>query len=234
MRLAYAIAAASYLPSVALSFFLPGALVSRASSAARYDSDAWRMDILDSVQNAAAGAKATVDGIKATYEDETFVPDGFVKARHILFLKDDDADRKASALAKRIAAGEIGFAEAALRFSCCPTRDLNGSLGIFSSLSRLAEGTLRGDSTPYDGQDTKDFDDLVLSPTTMLNVVHTVRSQWGTHLVLVEERGGSPAAADPVGQAAELVGRAMGGGDGGGGGGSRKKNSKRKRRKGKK
>mgnify|MGYP003314512515 CR=1 FL=1 len=47
-------------------------------------------------------------------------------------------------LKARIEAGELSFEAAALQFSACPTRDLNGALGTFESLSRLRDGTLRG------------------------------------------------------------------------------------------
>jgi hypothetical protein len=164
------------------------------------------------------GLQATVDGVQQQYR-EIDVPEGYVTARHVLFLAAEDADAKAEALRLRIEAGEISFAEAALRFSCCPTRDLNGSLGTFASLSRLGEGTLRGGKTPYDGQAKKAeaFDQLVLSPATPLHTIHTVTSGWGTHLVTVEARGGE--VSNPIGQAASLVNQAMGRGAGGGGGG---------------
>lgn len=148
-----------------------------------------RMGLLEDLQSAAGNVKSTIDGVQAAYEDDTFVPVGFARVRHILFLAGDDAQAKADALAGRITAGEISFANAALRFSACPTRDLNGSLGTFASLSRLAEGTLRGDSTPYDGQDTATFDEMVFSPETPVGRVRTVVTQWGVHLVLVEARG---------------------------------------------
>jgi len=122
------------------------------------------MGLLDDVQSATQSVKSTVDGVKAAYADDSVVPLGYVRARHILFLAGDgDADAKADRLATRIEAGEISFDDAALRFSACPTRDLNGALGTFPSLSRLREGTLRGGRTPYDGQDTAPFDALVLS-----------------------------------------------------------------------
>jgi len=161
------------------------------------------------IQNAVDGVKATVDGIKEAYK----CPDGFAIARHILFLADGDEKRKASVLKKRIDEGELSFGQAAMLFSSCPTRDLNGSLGTFESLARLSEGTLSGDTLPYEGQDVTPFDRLVFSPRTPLGVVQTVTTQWGTHLVLVEARGARPAPADPtadaISQAADLVGQAF-------------------------
>ena len=163
-------------------------------------------------RNAAEAVTSTVSGIAAAYEDEEFVPDGFVKASHILFLTEEAADAKASALAARIASGELTFGRAALLFSACPSRDLEGRLGIFQSLSRLSEGTLRGDTLPYEGMDTRAFDDVVFSASTQLGVVHQVRTQWGTHLVLVEARGGPLSEESLMAQASDLVDKAMGGG----------------------
>ena len=57
------------------------------------------------------------------------VPPGYVQARHILFLAEPSAEKKADQLQSRILAGEISFSEAARAFSCCPSRDLNGDLG---------------------------------------------------------------------------------------------------------
>ena len=207
-----------------------------------------RMGLLDGVQSAADsaadGVRSVSSAVQSVIEDEDLVPDGFVRARHILFLEDAEADGKAAALKARIEAGEITFDEAALRFSSCPTRDLRGDLGTFASLSRLAEGTLRGGSLPYDGQDVAPFDALLHAPATELNAVHTVRTQWGTHLVLIEQRGRAASAAqqqlDQVHtQAASLVGRAVGGGGAGAdgvgrSGGKKAKAAKSKRAKKKK
>ena len=149
-----------------------------------------RLGLFDGLKSAAESVTSAAEGVKSAYEDDSFVPPGFARASHILFLADDDAEKKAAAVKRRIESGEFSFGSAALSFSCCPTRDLNGALGTFQSLSRLREGTLQGtDSMPYDGQDTSPFDELVFSSNTALNVVHTVNTQWGTHLVLVEERG---------------------------------------------
>jgi len=182
--------------------------------------------------NLIEGLAATVEGVKQQYEAE--VPEGYAKARHILFLAGDNDAAKAAALKRRIEAGEISFGEAALRFSSCPTRDLNGSLGTFSSLARLSEGTLRedgGGTTPYEGKAelAAPFDQLVFSADTKLApAMHVVSTQWGTHLVLIEARGNQ--VADPVDQAAALVRAARGGGGGvsasGGGADEKLKNKK--------
>jgi hypothetical protein len=173
-----------------------------------------RLGLLDDVQAAAGNLKSTFDGVKAAYADDDFVPVGYARARHILFLASGDANAKAEALARRIATGEISFADAALRFSACPTRDLHGSLGTFPSLSRLRRGTLRGDSTPYDGKDTSLIGSIVFSPETPVGKVCKVETQWGVHLVLVEARGEADAglAGQMADETARLVVQAKRGG----------------------
>lgn len=172
-----------------------------------------RMSLLDGAldgwQTTIEGVKTTVKGIQQEYGQE--VPEGYVAASHILFLASDDAERKAAALKSRVEAGELSFGEAALRFSYCPTRDLNGSLGTFTSLAALGEGTLRGGSMPYDGdvESAKPFDQLVHDRSTGLGTIHTVVTTWGTHLVLVEARAGEEQVDSVVAQAAELVGQAF-------------------------
>merc|ERR1740117_2477447 len=128
-------------------------------------------------------------------------PAGSVQAKHILFLAEPSAEKKADQLIARIVDGEISFSEAARAFSCCPSRDLNGDLGPFSSLGAAGSLPLVGE-LPYQGKDTRQFDKVVLSAE--LNVPVKAYSQWGVHLLLVEERGplvsegGAPVDAPPV------------------------------------
>ena len=162
-------------------------------------------------QNFFDDVKNVADGVVDAYADPNFVPDGFVRASHIIFLAADDAARKADALKARIEAGELSFEAAALQFSACPTRDLNGALGTFESLSRLRDGTLRGiDSLPYDGKDTSEFDALVQN--CALGAVHRCASQWGEHLVRVEARGSEVAAPAAAGGGAAAPSKGFGGG----------------------
>ena len=162
-------------------------------------------------QNFFDDVKNVADGVVDAYADPNFVPDGFVRASHIIFLAADDAARKADALKARIEEGELSFEAAALQFSACPTRDLDGALGTFESLSRLRDGTLRGiDSLPYDGKDTSEFDALVKS--CALGAVHRCASQWGEHLVRVEARGSELAAPAAAGGGAAAPSKGFGGG----------------------
>lgn len=124
------------------------------------------------------------------------VPDGYARAAHILFLGTDSAsEARADAVLEQVRSGTTTFAKAARQFSCCPTRDQEpaGDLGTFASLSSMStvdemrsfEGVME---LPYEGQNTRDFDDAVSSEQTSLNEPFKVRSQWGFHLLLVRER----------------------------------------------
>ena len=128
------------------------------------------------------------------------VPDGYARASHILFLgTSEESEAKADAVLEKIRTGLLTFPQAARQFSCCPTRDQEpaGDLGTFASLSRMAnvdemrsfEGVME---LPYEGQNTRDFDDAVFSAP--LNTPTKVASQWGYHLLLVAERGSGERA----------------------------------------
>ena len=175
-------AAAATLLVTSVATLLPGRPVTPSSAVPRLQR------CLPPQLNVFDNLKQVVDGVKGAYDDEEYCPEGFVRASHILFLDSDGRAReKAGALKARIDNGDFSFGDAALEFSSCPTRDLNGKLGVFQSLSRLAQGTLRGGPMPYDDQDTAAFDALLFSEA--LGVVHQVDTQWGTHLLLIEERG---------------------------------------------
>ena len=139
-------------------------------------------------------------------------PAGSVRAAHILFLAEEYADAKAEALLKRLQAGEIQFGDAARSFSCCPSRDLNGDLGTFSSLGRVGELPTVGE-LPYEGKDTAEFDQVVLSPSTPLNVPLKLDSAWGVHLVLVEARG-APVSGEDASSATDPPAAPAGGTEG--------------------
>ena len=137
---------------------------------------------------------------------QTKVPDGFVRASHILFLDESgEAETKADSALERIRAGKLSFGKAAISFSSCPTREQEGFLGTFATLSSMESvdemrtpfGTL---TLPYEGKDTTIFDDAIFAAP--LGEPQKVVSQWGTHLILVTERGSGPrAAVSPVASA---------------------------------
>ena len=110
-------------------------------------------------------------------------PPGYCEASHILLMS-DEADAAAEALLARIQSGEISFGDAAAEFSSCPSRSKRGSLSTFSSLSSIL-------FLPYEGKaaEVAAFDALVMSPDTQLNTPYKVKTEFGTHLVVVEERG---------------------------------------------
>ena len=128
------------------------------------------------------------------------VPEGYARASHILFLGlDESTESKADAVLARIRSGSVTFAKAAREYSCCPTRDQEpaGDLGTFASLSAMSkvdemrsfDGVME---LPYEGQNTRDFDDAIFSAP--LGEPQKVKSGWGFHLILVTERGGGDRA----------------------------------------
>lgn len=114
-------------------------------------------------------------------KDDTKPPGGFVRASHIL-LTGPDAPEQAQTVAARIASGDITFADAAAQYSACPSKGKGGDLAVFSSLASLA-------FLPYESQDVSAFDALVLSPSTPIDSVQTVATDFGTHVVKVTARG---------------------------------------------
>ena len=92
-------------------------------------------------------------------------------ATHIL-LKGDDARVQAEWLLEQISTGCQTFAEAARSLSECPSGTrAGGSLGSFGP----------GAMVPA-------FDEVVFSPSTVLGKVYLVDTQFGTHLLRVDER----------------------------------------------
>ena len=123
------------------------------------------------------------------------VPEGYARASHILFIgSGEEVEQTADAVLERIREGRLSFPQAARQYSYCPTRDQEpaGDLGTFASLSCMAsvdemrsfDGVME---LPYEGQDTRAFDDVIFSAP--LNQPVKVTSQWGVHIVLVTERG---------------------------------------------
>ena len=87
------------------------------------------------------------------------------KARHIL-VKDE---KTCSDLKQQIEGG-ANFADLAKKFSLCPSGKQGGDLGSF-----------------FRGQMVKEFDDVVFSKE--IGKTHgPVKTQFGYHLILIEER----------------------------------------------
>lgn len=119
---------------------------------------------------------ATVeDAEEKAFFDEN--PDFFagkkqVSAKHILVETEDAANE----IAKEIAEG-LAFEEAAKKYSTCPSKDQGGDLGYFSKGQMVPEF----EQEAFNGEIGK-----VLGP---------VKTQFGCHLILVEDRKEEPAAS---------------------------------------
>jgi hypothetical protein len=113
----------------------------------------------------------------------TACPAGFVQASHILLIGPGAAE-SAEALRVEIESGAISFADAATKYSECPSKGKGGDLGMFSSLARLA-------FLPYEGQSAQvaAFDTLVFDSGTPIGKILDVTTDWGVHLVRVDARG---------------------------------------------
>ena len=109
------------------------------------------------------------------------VPDGYVRARHCLFLGTDEATKEAAtAVFERVRQGSLSLDEATRQYSYCPTRDQlpAGDLGTFASLScmrdvdelRSFDGRL---ALPYEGRNTR-----ARHPTTIGRAAR--RAWWRT------------------------------------------------------
>jgi parvulin-like peptidyl-prolyl isomerase len=103
----------------------------------------------------------------------------YARAAHILVDTEDDA----LAVQAKIEAGELTFEDAAKQFSKCKTRGRGGDLDAFKSLAKIM-------FLPYTSQFSKvaAFDELVFSSATDLDVIHTVQTEFGFHLVKVFDR----------------------------------------------
>lgn len=114
------------------------------------------------------------DAFAAAFSNQEF-DDRNAKAQHIL-LKGGDADSRSAAadtIKAQIEAGELSFEKAAKQFSECPSRAENpaGSLGQFSPGKMVAE-----------------FDEYIFNPKSAIGEIGIVETQFGTHLVKINER----------------------------------------------
>jgi peptidyl-prolyl cis-trans isomerase C len=96
------------------------------------------------------------------------------RASHILFgfNKYQDGEAQAAELKERISSGEITFADAAAKYSTCPSSARGGDLGQFK----------RGAMVP-------EFDEVCFSDDVPLGGLEgPVKTQFGHHLIQVVER----------------------------------------------
>lgn len=121
--------------------------------------------------------------MKAHYEKnkDSFVASEEVRAKHILVAEED----KAKAIKEEIAKGEKTFDEAAKAYSTCPSKEKGGDLGFFGK-----------------GRMVPEFDQAAFT-LDVGTVSDIVKTQFGYHLILVEEK--REAAVKPYEQVAEQI-----------------------------
>lgn len=116
-------------------------------------------------------------------------PKGFAAVSHIL-LTGSDSDERAEALKARIDNDELSFGDAAVQYSECRSKGKKGNLGAFRGPTQaLPLGLGRVWNLPYEGKEVPEFDKLVFDQSTSLDTVHTVKTSFGTHLVMITGRG---------------------------------------------
>ena len=113
------------------------------------------------------GAEVSDEETKAFYEEnkEQFVQGAQVSAKHILV----DSEEKAAQIAEEIAAGK-NFEDAAKEYSTCPSKERGGDLGFFGK-----------------GQMVPEFEKAAFEAELNV-VVGPVKTQFGYHLILVEDK----------------------------------------------
>lgn len=113
----------------------------------------------------------TDDEIKKFYDDNktSFAEEPTVTAKHILVATKEEADNVKS----EIASGSLSFEDAAAKYSTCPSNAEGGSLGSFQ----------RGMMVP-------EFEDAAFNAEIGV-VTEPVQTQFGYHLVLVENKSES-------------------------------------------
>lgn len=106
------------------------------------------------------------DFIMEGFKNQEF-DDRRAKARHVLV----GSEAEAQTIKEAIAGGQA-FADAASQFSTCPSAKSGGSLGSFEP-----------------GKMVKEFDDVCFDESIPVGeVVGPLKTQFGYHLIVVEER----------------------------------------------
>ena len=91
-------------------------------------------------------------------------------ASHILIKGGAEAENKLEDLKKEIGDSPVAFAEAAAKYSSCPSASRGGNLGEFGP-----------------GQMVKEFDTVVFNEP--VGMVHgPIKTQFGYHLIYISER----------------------------------------------
>lgn len=129
-----------------------------------------RRDILSQMAMADVLKKVSVtdEEVKEFFDANTsvFAKGASATARHILV----DSEDKATEILAEIESGSKSFEDAAKEYSTCPSKERGGHLGTFGK-----------------GQMVKEFEDATFSGPVG-KVLGPVKTQFGYHLILVEER----------------------------------------------
>lgn len=147
------------------------------------------------VGRASTSVEGMFDFITDAFKNEAF-DDRRAKASHILVK----TEAEAADIAGQIAGGTIAFKDAASQFSTCPSARSGGSLGSFEPGKMARRRVVIGSFEPFPFRaptrprsraraQVKEFDDVCFDESVEVgSVVGPVKTQFGYHLVLVEER----------------------------------------------
>lgn len=110
----------------------------------------------------------TDEEVKKYYEDnkENFKEEGTVSAKHILV----DTEEQAKEIHEEISSEKISFEDAAMKYSSCPSKEEGGNLGVFKK-----------------GMMVPEFEEVAFN-SEVGNVSAPVQTQFGYHLILVENK----------------------------------------------
>ena len=127
------------------------------------------------IQKALEGVRVTDAELERFYEEnkERFRTGETVSASHILV----DSEEKIGEIRAAIASGEMTFAEAAKKFSSCPSGQSGGALGTFGH-----------------GQMVPEFDQAAFALEVGV-LSEPIKTQFGWHLIVVTEKKEDSAVA---------------------------------------
>ena len=127
------------------------------------------------ISRAIENVKVTDEEAKKYYDENTerFNTGASVNASHILV----DSEEKANEIRAEIESGIITFADAAKKYSSCPSKDNGGELGTFGR-----------------GQMVKEFEDAAFE-MNVGEMSAPVKTQFGFHLILLNEKNESTVLA---------------------------------------
>lgn len=138
------------------------------------------------MQKVLGNINVSEEDMKAYYEENKvkFQAGATAKASHIL-MAEEDAIKDVQA---EIAAG-LSFAEAAAKYSTCPSKERGGDLGSFEQ-----------------GRMVPEFEEVAFSQE-IGSISQPVKTQFGYHLILVEER--NEASAKSFEEVSEQISQEM-------------------------